>query len=166
MESKELRAALVRTCLRRSGKLHRGALIWEGRGGVVRMSWWEKHTRQREQRLQRLRDWEAFSLFKEEHVIWNGWRMGCVLSGGAEVRDKAGEAGAWQTMTSPFRACLLLQLRGSSIPVKPMLGTNSRVLTVCFVQLSPFQVLSWEVPSSYPGICLDLCSRPDGTLSI
>ena len=55
------------------------------------MSWWEKHTRQREQRLQRLRDWEAFGLFKEEHVIWSGWRMGRVLSGGAEVRDKAGE---------------------------------------------------------------------------
>lgn len=65
--------------------------MWEGRGGVARMSWWEEHTRQREQHLQTLRDWEAFGLFKEEHVIWNGWRMGFVFRGGAE---EAGEAGA------------------------------------------------------------------------
>ena len=139
VESRELGAGLVWTCLWRSGKLHRVALIWEGRGGVVRMSWWEKHTRQREQCLQRLRDWEAFGPSKEEHVIWSGWRMGRVLSGGAEVRDKAGEAGAWQAMTSPFRACLLLLLRGSSIPVKPMRGPTLECLLCALYSSAPFR---------------------------
>lgn len=37
----------------------------------------EGHARQGEQHLQRLRDLEAFDLFKEEDMVWNGWRMGC-----------------------------------------------------------------------------------------
>lgn len=38
----------------------------------------EGHARQGEQHLQRLRDLEACDLFKEGHMVWNGWRVGCV----------------------------------------------------------------------------------------
>lgn len=31
-----------------------------------------------DQHLQGRRDLEAFDVFKEEHVAWNGWRVGCV----------------------------------------------------------------------------------------
>lgn len=65
-----------------------------------------------------------------------------------------------------FQSLFIAPVEGELNPCQTNAGTISRVLTVCFVQLSPFQVLSWEVPSPYPGICLDLCSRPDGTLRI
>ena len=38
----------------------------------------EGHGRQGDQHLQGRRDVEALDLFKDEHMAWNDWRVGCV----------------------------------------------------------------------------------------
>ena len=76
----KLQVRLVWICLGRSGRHHKTGDA-EGGGGVYQMDMVEGHARQGEQHLQRLRDLEACDLFKEEHMVWNGWRVGCVRWG-------------------------------------------------------------------------------------